>query len=126
MQCIYTLLFTRDLSRRWLSLPRCLRIVDGFLLFFCSPPLPLFFLFAIFLSTSSPLLFIQNTLTLLNDAKYFDDTSTRFTEMRKMLDSSDGKEKLEAMKRLLAVCVSPHLFFCSSLSSCCYRNNVPY
>ena len=47
--------------------------------------------------------FVKNRLTLLNDAKYFDDASPKFAEMRKMLDSDDGKEKLEAMKRLLAV-----------------------
>ena len=45
----------------------------------------------------------MNTLSLLNDAKYFDEGTTRLAEMRKMLDSRHMKDKLEAMKRLLAV-----------------------
>ena len=33
-----------------------------------------------------------NTLSLLNDSKYFDETGSKFGEMRKMLDSRDGIE----------------------------------
>jgi len=45
----------------------------------------------------------MNTLSLLSDAKYFEEGSTRYTELKKMLDSKLEKEKLEAMKRLLAM-----------------------
>jgi len=44
-----------------------------------------------------------NTLSLLNDSKYFDESGTKFAEMRKMLDSRDMKIKLDAMKRLSAM-----------------------
>ena len=45
----------------------------------------------------------MNTLTLLSDAKYFDEGNSRFAEMRTLLDSKHSKEKLEAMKRLMAM-----------------------
>jgi len=45
----------------------------------------------------------MNTLTLLSDAKYFDEGNSRFAELRTMLDSKHSKEKLEAMKRLMAM-----------------------
>jgi len=44
-----------------------------------------------------------NQISLLNDAKYFDEGTTHFSEMRQMLDSRLEKEKLEALKRLLAL-----------------------
>eukprot|EP00461_Guttulinopsis_vulgaris_P005507 UN05519 len=40
---------------------------------------------------------------MLSDAKYFDDSSTKFAEVRALLDSKEHKDKLEAMKRLLAM-----------------------
>jgi hypothetical protein len=40
----------------------------------------------------------------LSDSHYFDDVSPRkFEEMRKLLDSSDNRQKLESMKRLIAL-----------------------
>lgn len=45
----------------------------------------------------------MNTLTLLSDAKYFDEGNARFAELRTLLDSKHSKEKLEAMKRLMAM-----------------------
>jgi AP-3 complex subunit beta len=45
----------------------------------------------------------MNTLSLISDAKYFDINNTKFAEIRKFLDSSDVSEKLEAMKRLMAM-----------------------
>jgi hypothetical protein len=45
----------------------------------------------------------MNSISLLSDAQYFDENSTRFAEMRKLLDSKAVKDKLEAMKRLLAL-----------------------
>src|SRR4051794_14878941 len=45
----------------------------------------------------------MNTLTLLSDAKYFDEGSSKFAELRSMLDSKHQREKLEAMKRLMAM-----------------------
>lgn len=41
--------------------------------------------------------------SLLGDGKYFDDSSTKFAEIRTLLDSKEAKDKLEAMKRLLAM-----------------------
>jgi hypothetical protein len=40
----------------------------------------------------------MNTLTLLSDAKYFEEGNARFAELRTLLDSKHSKEKLEAMK----------------------------
>jgi hypothetical protein len=48
----------------------------------------------------------MNAISLLSDAQYFDENSTRFAEMRKLLDSREVRDKLEAMKRLLAVYLS--------------------
>lgn len=45
----------------------------------------------------------MNTLSLLSDAKYFDESSTKFAALREMLDSKDMKTRLSALKRLLAV-----------------------
>jgi hypothetical protein len=70
----------------------------------------------------------MNTITLLNDSKYFEEGNTKFAELRyvhctfptllcfshffwvfqlfvlrTMLDSNNEKDKLEAMKRLLAM-----------------------
>src|SRR5690349_1205831 len=45
----------------------------------------------------------MNAISLLNDAKYFEESNTRFAELRKLLDSKMPKDKLEAMKRLHAV-----------------------
>eukprot|EP00457_Paulinella_chromatophora_P000815 gb/GEZN01000815.1/.p1 GENE.gb/GEZN01000815.1/~~gb/GEZN01000815.1/.p1 ORF type:complete len:1083 (+),score=281.68 gb/GEZN01000815.1/:92-3340(+) len=45
----------------------------------------------------------MNTLTLLSDAKYFQEGNTRVAELKKMLDSKLDKERLEAMKRLIAM-----------------------
>ena len=45
----------------------------------------------------------MNTLTLLSDAKYFDEGNAKFAELRSLLDSKHAKEKLEAMKRLMAM-----------------------
>ena len=45
----------------------------------------------------------MNTLTLLSDAKYFSEGNTKVAELRKMLDSKINKERLEAMKRLIAM-----------------------
>jgi vesicle coat complex subunit len=39
----------------------------------------------------------------LSDAKYFDDSTTKFQEIRVLLDSKEHKDKLEALKRLLAM-----------------------
>jgi hypothetical protein len=40
----------------------------------------------------------------LSDSHYFDDVTPRkFEEMRKLLDSSDNRQKLESMKRLIAL-----------------------
>jgi hypothetical protein len=40
----------------------------------------------------------------LSDSHYFDDVTPRkFEEMRKLLDSSDSRQKLESMKRLIAL-----------------------
>ena len=40
----------------------------------------------------------------LSDSHYFDDVSPRkFEEMRRLLDSSDNRQKLESMKRLIAL-----------------------
>jgi len=47
----------------------------------------------------------MNTISLLNDAKYFDDKNTKVVEIRKLLDSKFDKEKLEALKRIHAVSV---------------------
>ncbi len=40
----------------------------------------------------------MNTLTLLSDAKYFEEGNAKFAELRTLLDSKHAKEKLEAMK----------------------------
>ena len=40
---------------------------------------------------------------MLSDAKYFDESTTKFAEIRTLLDSREIKDKLEAMKRLLAM-----------------------
>src|ERR1700730_4644720 len=46
----------------------------------------------------------MNTLSLLsNDAKYFDESSVRYGEIRSLLDSREVYNKLEAMKSLLAM-----------------------
>eukprot|EP00808_Paulinella_micropora_P002780 g68684.t1 len=45
----------------------------------------------------------MNTLTLLSDAKYFQEGNTRVAETKKMLDSKVDKERLDAMKRLIAM-----------------------
>ena len=46
----------------------------------------------------------MNTLSLLsNDAKYFDDSSNRLSEVRSLLDSKEISNKLDAMKCLLAM-----------------------
>lgn len=51
----------------------------------------------------------MNQISLLSDAKYFDEQNTKHAEMRKMLDSRNPKDRLEAMKRLTAVCDSLYL-----------------
>jgi AP-3 complex subunit beta len=45
----------------------------------------------------------MNQITLLNDSKYFDEKNTKNAELRRMLDSRNAKERLEAMKRLMAM-----------------------
>lgn len=45
----------------------------------------------------------MNTLTLLSDAKYFDEGNSKFAELRSLLDSKHQSQKLEAMKRLMAM-----------------------
>ena len=49
----------------------------------------------------------MNQISLLpstfNDAKYFEEQNTKHAEMRRMLDSRQPKERLEAMKRLIAM-----------------------
>jgi hypothetical protein len=45
----------------------------------------------------------RNTLSLLSDAKYFDESSAKNAEIRNFLEGKDNKDKLEAMKRLLAL-----------------------
>ncbi len=47
---------------------------------------------------------LQQAAMSLSDSHYFDDVTPRkFDEMRKLLDSSDTRQKLESMKRLIAL-----------------------
>ena len=44
----------------------------------------------------------MNTINLLSDARFFDDSNTRLHQLRTQLDSKSTKDKLEAMKSLTA------------------------
>ena len=44
----------------------------------------------------------MNTINLLSDARFFDDSNTRLHQLRTQLDSKSIKDKLEAMKSLTA------------------------
>jgi hypothetical protein len=41
----------------------------------------------------------SNTVSLLTDSQYFDTNSSRFAELRKMLDSKSDKDKLDVSAR---------------------------
>ena len=44
----------------------------------------------------------MNTINLLSDARFFDDSNTRLHQLRTQLDSKSTKDKLDAMKSLIA------------------------
>lgn len=59
----------------------------------------------------------MSKISLLSDAHYFDESTAKASELRQLLASSIVVDKLEAMKRLTAVCMS----FCVIVVSQLFR-----
>lgn len=50
--------------------------------------------------------------SLLSDTRFFEENSQKADELRKLLDSKNDHDKLQAMKRIIAVCVVVCLVLC--------------